>query len=144
MGTQPNISKSGLDDKICLSEDGKNIIVKRMNIIDKRMSINRNEACGTNVLTVKGNNLRLICALAYGWRYKTMYEQGQSIEQIIKHEHKAERTIYKYMALAYLSPKIVMAIMDANAPVIDLQKLFHIAAKYTDFKEQEDKFFVSA
>lgn len=73
-----------------------------------------------------------------------MYEQGQSIEQIIKHEHKAERTIYKYMTLAYLSLKIVMAIMDANAPVIDMQRLFHIAAKYTDFKEQEDKFFVSA
>lgn len=142
MGTQPSTSKSGLDDKIRLSEDGKNMLVKRMIIINKRMSINRNETCRTNVLTVKEDNLRLIYALTYSWRYKTMYEQGQSIEQIIKHEHKTERTIYKYMTWAYLSLKIVIAIMDTNAPVIDLKKPFHVAVKYTDFRRLEDKFFV--
>lgn len=53
-----------------------------------------------------------------------MYERGMTIEEITKTEHKAERTIYKYMALAYLSPKIVTDIMDATTPVIDLQTLF--------------------
>lgn len=67
MGTQPSTSKSGLDDKIRLSEDGKNMIVKRMIIINKHMSINRNEACRTNVLTAKEDNLQLIYALTYGW-----------------------------------------------------------------------------
>lgn len=80
-------------------------------------------------------------ALAYSWRYKNMYERGMTIEEITKTEHKAERTIYKYMALAYLSPKIVTDIMDATAPAVDLQTLFAIAAKYVDFKKQEKEFY---
>lgn len=36
-------------------------------------------------------------ALAYGWRYKSMFERGITIEQITKTEHKAERTIYKIL-----------------------------------------------
>lgn len=79
--------------------------------------------------------------MAYGWRYKNMYERGMTIEEITKTEHKAERTIYKYMALAYLSPKIVTDIMDATTPVIDLQTLFAIAAKHMDFKEQEKEIY---
>lgn len=79
--------------------------------------------------------------LAYGWRYKSMFERGITIEQITKTEHKAERTIYKYLALAYLSPKIVSDIMDATALVLDLQTLFTIAAKHVNFKEQEKEFY---
>lgn len=65
-----------------------------------------------------------------------MYEHGMTIEEITKTEHKAERTIYKYMALAYLFPKIVADIMDAAALVLDLQTLFILVAKHMDFKEQ--------
>ncbi len=70
-----------------------------------------------------------------------MYERGMTIEEITKTEHKAERTIYKYMALAYLFPKIVADIMDAAALVLDLQTLFTIAAKHVNFKEQEKEFY---
>lgn len=79
--------------------------------------------------------------LAYGWRYKSMFERGITIEQITKTEHKAERTIYKYLALAYLSPKIVSDIMDATAPLVDLQPLFILVAKHVNFKEQEKEFY---
>lgn len=72
-----------------------------------------------------------------------MYERGMTIEEITKTEHKAERTIYKYMALAYLSPKIVSDIMDATALVLDLQTLFTIAAKHMDFKEQGKSFIIA-
>lgn len=80
-------------------------------------------------------------ALAYAWRYKPMFERGQNAQQISKTEHKAERTIYKYLALAYLSPKIVADIMDGTAPAVDLQTLFAIAAKHTDFREQGKEFY---
>lgn len=80
-------------------------------------------------------------ALAYGWRHKSMFERGITIEQITKTEHKAERTIYKYLALAYLSPKIVSDIMDGTAPAVDLQTLFAIATKHMDFKEQKNMFY---
>ncbi|MDE6477950.1 MAG: hypothetical protein K2L94_01735, partial [Alphaproteobacteria bacterium] len=101
-------------------------------------------ACGRAVMTVKENNQQLIRALAYGWRYKSMFERGITIEQIAKTEHKAERTIYKYLALAYLSPNTVADIMDGTAPAIDLQTLFAIAAKHTNFKEQEKEIHLPA
>lgn len=75
-------------------------------------------------------------ALAYGWRHKNMYGHNLTIEEIAKTEHKAKHTIYKYMVLAYLFPKIVADIMYAAAPLVDLQTLFIIVAKHMDFKEQ--------
>lgn len=81
-------------------------------------------------------------ALAYGWRYKNIYERGMTIEEITKTEHKAERTIYKYMALAYLSPKIMGDILEGEVSAhVNLQTLFGIAEKYADFDKQESAFY---
>lgn len=137
--TNPN--NNATPDTTYPNADGTMIIMERRVVINNRVSTNRYEACGNNILTVKENNIGLMRALAYGWRYKKMYERSLTIEEITKAEHKAERTIYKYMALAYLSPKIVTDIMDATAPAIDLQSLFTIAAKHMDFKEQEKEFY---
>lgn len=136
-----NTCNATLSANTCLSNDGQHIITERPVIINNRVSTNRYEACGRTVMTIQENNLQLMRALAYGWRYKSMFERGQNAQQIAKTEHKAERTIYKYLALAYLSPKIVSDIMDGTAPAIDLQTLFTIAAKYTNFKEQEKMFY---
>lgn len=130
-----------LSTNVCLSNDGQHIIIERPVIINNRVSTNRYEACGRTVMTMQENNLQLTRALAYGWRYRSMFERGQNAQQIAKTEHKAERTIYKYLALAYLSPKIVSDIMDGAAPAVDLQTLFAIAAKHMDFKEQENMFY---
>ncbi len=132
-----------LSTNVCLSNDGQHIIIERPVIINNRVSTNRYETCGRTVMTMQENNLQLTRALAYGWRYKSMFERGITIEQIAKTEHKAERTIYKYLALAYLSPKIVSDIMNGSAPAVDLQTLFNIAAKHMDFKEQEKEFYHS-
>ena len=51
-------------------------------------------------------------------------------------------TIYKYLSLAYLSPRIIGAIMDSNVPThVNLQTLFGIASKHEGFREQEAAFF---
>ena len=139
-----NTCNATLSANTCLSNDGQHIIIERPVIINNRVSTNRYEACGRTVMTIQENNLQLMRALAYGWRYKSMFERGQNARQIAKTEHKAERTIYKYLALAYLSPKIVSDIMDGTAPVVDLQTLFAIAAKHMDFKEQEKDFYKQA
>lgn len=115
-----NKNNATIPDATYPNADGNMIIMERRVVINNRVSTNRYEACGNNILTVKENNIGLMRALAYGWRYKKMYERSLTIEEITKAEHKAERTIYKYMALAYLSPKIVTDIMDATAPVVDL------------------------
>ena len=94
------------------------------------------------MLTKKENNLGLIKALSYGWRYKVQYEKGMSIAKIRKQEQKTERTIYKYLNLAYLSPNIVRDIMDSRVPdYIDLQELFRIASTHADFSAQESAFY---
>lgn len=130
-----------LSPDICVSNDGQHIIIERKIIINNRVSTNKYEACGRTVMTIQENNLQLMRALAYGWRYKSMFERGQNAQQIAKTEHKAERTIYKYLALAYLSPKIVSDIMDGAVPAVDLQTLFSIAAKHMDFKAQEKEIY---
>lgn len=127
---------------VCKSNDSKQIIIEPAIVINNRVSTNQYDACGRTIMTVKENNLQLIRALAYGWRYKSMFERGQTIGQITKIEHKAERTIYKYLALAYLSPKIITTILDGNVPIsVNLQNLFAISAKHSTFKDQEKEFY---
>lgn len=124
------------------SEDKRHIVIVKEIFINNRVSTNRYDACGKIIMTKKENNHGLIKALAYGWRYKKLYEKGLSIAKIRMQEHKTERTIYKYLNLAYLSPKIVNNIMESKVPGhIDLQKLFHISSKYVDFKSQEEQFY---
>lgn len=57
----------------------------------------------------------------------------------IKRDH---RTVYKYLNLCYMSPRIINTIMEGNAPTrIKLQTLFDIASKYEKFQEQEIEFY---
>ena len=64
------------------------------------------------------------------------------MEQITKSEHRAERTVYKYLSLAYLSPNIINAIMsDTVPPHVNLQTLFSIASKHDRFENQERAFY---
>lgn len=138
--TNPNAHSNLLN--VCKSNDGKQIIIERAIVINNRVSTNQYDACGRTIMTTKENNLQLIRALAYGWRYKSMFERGQTIGQITKVEHKAERTIYKYLVLAYLSPKIITTILDGNVPIsVNLQNLFAISAKHSTFKDQEREFY---
>ncbi len=60
----------------------------------------------------------------------------------IAYEHRADRTVYKYMNLAYLSPKIIGDILEGEVPShVNLQTLFGIAEKYADFDKQESAYY---
>jgi len=97
---------------------------------------------GFNLLNITENNLNLIKALSYAYKYKKLYEQGTIIKDLEKVCKMARRTIYKYLSLAYLSPNIVNTIMEGKAPnSINLQSLFLLASKYQNFNEQELAFF---
>ncbi len=72
-----------------------------------------------------------------------MYESGTCVKHIAKNEQRDIRTIYKYLNLAYLSPRIINDIMDGNMPrELTIKKLFTLASKYYDFSEQEKKFYL--
>lgn len=127
-----------------LSEDKKHLIIDKPVVIQKGASLqNKYSGKGTNIITKTENATALIKALSIAWRYKKMYEAGINTDEIIKSEKIASRTVYKYLNLAYLSPKIVNSIMDSNVPLnINLQKLFEIASKYDTFVKQEKFFFI--
>ena len=58
------------------------------------------------------------------------------MEDIMKQEKMTKRTIYKYLILAYLSPRIVNQLLSWTL-TINLQALFDIASKNLSFEEQE-------
>lgn len=94
------------------------------------------------LLTVNDNAQMLIKALAYGWKYKRDYENGMGIKVMAKNEQRDQRTIYKYLNLAYLSPRIITDIMNNEIPAgMNLQKLIQLASKYDEFKNQEQAFY---
>ena len=55
------------------------------------------------------------------------------MEEIMKQEKMTKRTIYKYLNLAYLSPRIVNQLLSGTMS-IPLQKLFEMGTKGQIFK----------
>jgi hypothetical protein len=126
-----------------LNEQGQIVIEKEIFITRGVCVKNRNGGFETCVLTRAENADIFIHALAVGWKYKQMYESGTCVKHITRGEQRDIRTIYKYLNLAYLSPRIINDIMDGKIPSeITLQKLFSIGSKYDMFLTQEQEFYL--
>jgi DNA invertase Pin-like site-specific DNA recombinase len=131
---------------IYLIDDKKQIVIEQEIYITRNTTVRHRHAGGESViLTRDEQDNTLIRALAYGWRYRKMHESGMSVRTDISRDSgRDHRTIYKYLNLAYLSPRIINAIMSHSVPDnIDLQTLFKIASKYDDFAQQESVFYKS-
>lgn len=112
------------------------IIYEKQVVINRGLSSNVYNAGKVGLMSVSDNNRLIIRAFAYAWRYKKLYEKGVRMEDIIKQERMSKRTIYKYLNLAYLSPRIVNQLLNGTL-TINLQTLFDIASKNLNFEEQE-------
>lgn len=112
------------------------IIYEKQVVINRGISSNTYNAGKIGLMSVTDNHHLIIRAFAYAWRYKKLYEKGMSVDNIMKQERMTKRTIYKYLNLAYLSPKIVNQLLDGTL-IVNLQKLFEIASKNLSFDEQE-------
>ena len=96
----------------------------------------------TGVLSITDNNHLIVKAFATAWRYKNLYEGGIGIKKIARDEKRDLRTIYKYLNLAYLSPKIINSALNGELHNhTNIQELFLIAEKYENFAEQEKAFY---
>jgi hypothetical protein len=126
-----------------LTADGKFAVIEKEIFISSNTCINhRHDGCERELLTRDENAMILTKALAYGWKYKKEYESGAGAQQIAENEKRDIRTIYKYLNLAYLSPRIITDIMDGRIPSgTNLQTLFGIASKYDGFTQQELVFY---
>ncbi|MBN1324988.1 MAG: recombinase family protein [Alphaproteobacteria bacterium] len=123
--------------------DKQQIVIEKEIFITRGVCVkNRNGGFETCVLTRCENADIFIHALAVGWKYKQMYESGTCIKHIANGEKRDIRTIYKYLNLVYLSPRIINDIIDGKIPhEAKLQSLIEIASKYDSFKEQEKMFY---
>ncbi|MDD3668928.1 MAG: hypothetical protein PHX68_01380 [Alphaproteobacteria bacterium] len=90
-------------------------------------------------MTINDNQQSIVRAMAYAWKYRKIYEQDGDVKGIMESEKMGKRTVYKYLNLAYLSPRIINEIMDGQKS-INLQELFTIASKHHDPAEQEQAF----
>lgn len=116
------------------------IIYEKQVVINRGLSSNVYNAGKVGLMSVNDNNRLIVRAFAYAWRYKKLYESGMPTDDIAKQERISKRTIYKYLNLAYLSPKIVNQLLNGTLTV-NLQTLFEITSKNLSFEEQEKKVF---
>jgi hypothetical protein len=82
-------------------------------------------------------NETLVRGIAYGWKFAKEMEQGKTAVDLEGETGLQRRTIYRYVNLKYLSPKIVKDIFENRNPKnIRLVELMDLADNY-DFSEQE-------
>lgn len=112
------------------------IIYEKQVVINRGLSSNVYNAGKVGLMSVNDNNHLIVRAFAYAWRFKKFYENGIRMKDIMEQEKMTKRTIYKYLNLAYLSPKIVNKLLNGTL-TINLQTLFDVASKNLSFEEQE-------
>jgi len=130
-------------DNCYLTGDGKHIIIDAEISLSNTSSIIYKHQCGEHsILTKAENNNTLVRALAYAWKYKREIENGTSVRKLATKLKRDHRTVYKYLNLCYMSPRIINTIMEGNTPArVNLQRLFDIASKYEKFNNQELEFY---
>lgn len=112
------------------------IIYEKQVVINRGLSSNVYNAGKVGLMSINDNNRLIVRAFAYAWKFKKLYEKGIRMEDIMKQEKMTKRTIYKYLNLAYLSPRIVNQLLSGTL-TINLQTFFDIASKNLSFEEQE-------
>lgn len=119
--------------------NNQQIIYEKAVVINRGFSSNTYNAGKVGLMSVNDNNRLIVRAFTYAWRYKKLYESGMPTDAIAEQEHISKRTIYKYLNLAYLSPKLVNQLLSGTIN-IPLQRLFEMASKKQEFFAQEYHF----
>lgn len=66
------------------------------------------------VFTVTDNNHLIVKAFAAAWKYRDMYEECGDVDAVAQTAKATPRTIYKYLDLAYMNPKIVNNLLSGS------------------------------
>ena len=128
------------DGGIGLSSDGKHLIIAAEFVIDNSSSTKLRATCANNIITVRQMNESLVRGLALGWKFAKEMECGKPARELEKETGLQHRTIYRYINLKYLSPRIVQDIFENKNPRnLRLSELMTLADKHLDFAEQEKK-----
>ena len=132
------INKNSDDMKFILNNN--TITIEKEVFINKGISSNTYKTINGSLMTKTENNHLIIMAFAKAWKYKNLYEEIGNTDIIIEQEKTSWRNFYKSITLAYLSPKIINALMSGklNMPLRDV---YELASKSQDFIKQEQLFF---
>lgn len=132
--TSDSLNENGNPLEFIVDNTNNQIICKKQVVINRGLSSNVYNAGKVGLMSVNDNNHLIVRAFAYAWKFKKLYEKGVKMEDIMKQEKMTKRTIYKYLNLAYLSPKIVNQLLSGTIN-IPLQKLFEMASKEQIFSQ---------
>lgn len=66
------------------------------------------------VLTTTDNNHLIVKAFATAWKYRDMYEECGDVDAVAQTAKATTRTIYKYLDLVYMNPKIVNNLLSGS------------------------------
>ncbi|MDL2295915.1 hypothetical protein LJC18_03870 [Lachnospiraceae bacterium OttesenSCG-928-E19] len=101
------------------------IIIKKDVVFRKSITPNRYNDGKVGMITISENNHLIVKAFATAWKFKEIYERTGNLHEIMKSEKMAWRSLYRYLNLAYLSPKIVNDVMSGKTKcaVDDLFKM---------------------
>ena len=91
------------------------------------------------VLSIIDNNHLIVKAFATAWKYRELYERDGGVDEIIKNLKTSPRLFYKYLALTYLSPKIINRLLSGKANMA-VRDILDKASRSGDFKIQEKIF----
>ncbi len=135
--------------KFSVSEDKKQILIKTEFVIDNSSSAKLRATCANNIITVRQMNESLVRGLELGWKFAKEMERGKpakpakttktakTVRELEKETGLQHRTIYRYINLKYLSPRIVQDIFENKNPHnLRLSELMTLADKHLDFAEQ--------
>ena len=134
--TADSLNQNDTSLEFIVDNANNQIIYEKQVVINRGLSSNIYNAGKIGLMSINDNNRLIVRAFAYAWRFKKFYENGIRMKDIMKQEKMTKRTIYKYLNLAYLSPRIVNQLLDGTIS-ISLQKLFKISSKAKSFQHQE-------
>lgn len=118
------------------------IIIKRDIVFTKGQQLIKYNTNHRGLMTKVENNDLIVNAFIQSKRIRDIYEKLGDSDDVIESEKISWRTFYKSITLAYLSPKIINALIDGklNMPLRDL---YELASKSQDFAKQEQLFKIT-
>lgn len=114
------------------------LYVRNSFVVDNVSSVKLQNGSARNILTVRQLNESLVRGLSRGWQLKRLLEKGKSLRECEAASGMNKRTFARYLNLCYLSPKIIMDILEYRNPRnMSLKELMNSAEGNVDFAEQE-------
>ena len=134
----PRISGQAESRAIFVERLDGTLYVRNSFVVDNVSSVKLQNGSARNILTVRQLNESLVRGLARGWQLKKMIEKGLSTREWEKASGMNKRTFARYLNLCYLSPKIIMDILEYRNPRnLTLRELMNLADRESNFEWHE-------